>query len=215
MGCEDCGAAEARISLGGVSLCDACYDARVSLLTGRPPGGPAPAPLMLLGPDGRTHELRFRVMRGPAGIEARLEETGVALGDGYEFAVLGDHDAEVSPLVAQVEAIARREVGRLHLEPAQHPPGWSLSEADEARGRLVWNDASDTGVPYDVVIDGRKLSWQEFGQALGPYEGWNFRLVIEDRIAVAEPAGGEEDVEVEAEIISIDRRRLGHQPPDG
>lgn len=214
MGCEDCGAVETRISLGGVDLCDACYDGRVSELTGRSPVGPAPAPLVLVGPDGRAHELRFRVLRGPAGIEARLEEAGVGLGDGYEFAVLGDHDAEVAPLVAQLETIARREVGRLYLEPAEHHPGWSLTEAGEARGRLVWNDGSHRGVPYDVVIDGRKLSWEEFGEALGPYERWNFHLVIEDSIVAAEPAGDEKDTDVEAEIISLDRRRLGGRPPD-
>ena len=117
MGCEDCGAAEARIALGGVDLCDACYDVRVSKLTGWPPVGPAPAPLVLVGPDGRTHELAFRVLRGPAGVEARLEETTVEVGQGYEFAVLGDHGADVAPLVAQAEAIARREVGRLTWSP--------------------------------------------------------------------------------------------------
>ncbi len=208
MGCEDCGAAEARILLGGVSLCDACYDARVSVLTGRPPVGPAPAPLVLVGPDGRAHELRYRVMRGPAGVEVKLEERRVPVGDGYEFAVLGDHDAEVAPLVAQVEAIARREVGRLYLEPAGHHPGWSLTEAGEARGRLVWNDGSHRGVPYDVVIDGRKLSWEEIGEALGSYEGWNFRLEIEDGIVAAEAAGGVSgEGEADAEMIPIDRRR--------
>ena len=204
MGCEDCGAAKARISLGGVSLCDACYDVRVSKLTGWPPVGPAPAPLVLVGPDGRTHELTFRVMRGPAGVEARLEETSVEVGEGYEFAVLGDHGAAVAPLVAEVEAIARREVGRLYLEPAEHHPGWRLADADQARGRFVWNDRSDRGVPYDVVIDGRKLTWEEFGEALGSYEGWNFSLVIEDRTVEAE---GASEAGTGAEVIPIDRRR--------
>ncbi|HVL05744.1 MAG TPA: hypothetical protein VM388_07135 [Acidimicrobiales bacterium] len=207
MSCQDCGAPQARISLGGVDLCDACFDGRVSDLTGRAPVGPAPEPLVLVGPDGRAHELAFRVLRGPAGIEARLEETGVGVGDGYEFAVLGDHDAEVAPLVAEVEAIARREVACLYLEAAEHRPGWRLTEADEARGRFVWNERSERGVPYDVVIDGRKLSWEEFGEALGSYEGWNFRLVIEDRIVESEAGAGAGAERADAEVIPIDRRR--------
>lgn len=53
-------------------------------------------------------------------------------------------------------------------------------------------------MPYDVVIDGRTLSWEEFGQALAAYEGWNFRLLIEDRVVEALP---------EADVIDIAQRR--------
>jgi hypothetical protein len=59
--------------------------------------------------------------------------------------------------------------------------------------------------PTTWVIDGRKLSWEEFGEALGSYEGWNFRLVIEDRTAESEAAAGVG--KADAEIIPIDRRR--------
>ena len=79
------------------------------------------------------------------------------------------------------------------------------SDADQARGRLVWSEDSERGVPYDVVIDGRKLSWEEFGEALASYEGWNFSLVIEDRTAEAEIDGGAGGAD--ATDIPIDRRR--------
>ena len=57
-----------------------------------------------------------------------------------------------------------------------------------------------------MVIDGRTLSWEEFGEALGSYEGWNFSLVIEDRIVEAEAEAG---ADAEAEVIPLDRRRAG------
>ena len=44
-------------------------------------------------------------------------------------------------------------------------------------GRLVWRE---DGHGYDVVVDGRRLSWQEFGAVLEPFEGWTFRLSIRD-----------------------------------
>ncbi len=34
--------------------------------------------------------------------------------------------------------------------------------------------------PYDVVVDGRRLSWEEFGRVLEPFEGWPFTLRFED-----------------------------------
>ena len=53
---------------------------------------------------------------------------------------------------------------------------------DEVAGRFVWSDDQPNGRPYSVVVEGRLLTWEEFGEALEPYEGWRFRLVIEDRI---------------------------------
>jgi hypothetical protein len=39
--------------------------------------------------------------------------------------------------------------------------------------RLVWRDDRPG---YDVVVDGRRLTLEEFGSALEPLEGWTFRL---------------------------------------
>ena len=32
-----------------------------------------------------------------------------------------------------------------------------------------------------LVIDGREVSWDEFGRMLMSFEGWQFRLAIRDR----------------------------------
>jgi hypothetical protein len=89
--------------------------------------------------------------------------------------VLGDHDADVGMLVAAVRAQAQREMGRMYLEPAAHRSGWQLKDCDVA-GRL---ELDPDGGPYRVVVDGRPLSWEEFGRALEAFEGWRFRLTIE------------------------------------
>jgi hypothetical protein len=47
----------------------------------------------------------------------------------------------------------------------------------EVEGRLVWRDEKPG---YDVVVDGRRLTWEEFGAALEPFEGWTFRLSMRD-----------------------------------
>ena len=67
-------------------------------------------------------------------------------------------------------------------------------------GRLVWNDEGDNGKPYNVVIDGQTMSWDELGMALEPYEGWGFRLVIEDRV---------HDARSDAEVIELPRPGAG------
>ena len=137
------------------------------------------------------------------GIEVQLDETGVPVGEGYQFAVLGDNDADVDMLVAEVRTRAQAEIARQYLQRATHRHGWMVGDDDEVAGRPVWNDEGDNGKPYNVVVDGRTLSWDELGMALEPYEGWGFRLVIEDRV---------HDLRSDAEIIEL--RGPGARPDD-
>ncbi len=136
----------------------------------------APAPVVLTGADGRRHVLRYRVWRAPTGIAVQLREDEVAQGEGYEFGVLGDHDAEVGPLIDAVREQAATGIGRRYLEPGPGGVGRRLA-GDEVAGRLECNPQ---GGPHRVVVDGRPLSWEDLGQALESFEGWRFRLVIED-----------------------------------
>jgi hypothetical protein len=42
----------------------------------------------------------------------------------------------------------------------------------------VWADDRPGYPGYDVVVDGQRLSWEELGAALEPFEGWTFQLSI-------------------------------------
>ena len=120
--CEDCGDPDTNVHLGGVEACDRCFDRRISAHTGLPRLPDAPPPIVLAGPDGRQHHLRYRVWRAGVGIEVQLDETGVAVGEGYRFAVLGDNDADVDALVAQVRSTAEAEIGRQLPRASQRSP---------------------------------------------------------------------------------------------
>jgi len=203
--CEDCGNSDANTWLSNVLVCDRCYDKRIAEGTGFPRLPDPPPPVLLHGPDGRDHRLRFKIWRAPTGIEVQLEEAGVPVGEGYRFAVLGDHDGDVGDLVARVRTLAESGIGRLYLEPARHREGWALRD-DEVAGQLVWDDEGDYGKPYRVIIDGRTLSWEELGRALESYEGWRFRLVIEDSI---------DDARSDADVFELRGRRSGPEPTSG
>lgn len=178
--CEDCGNDNVRGRLSDTPLCDGCADRRVARITGMPELGPPPPAFVLSGPDGEHHRMQPRPWRAPTGIVVELEEVGAPTGEGFEFSILGPHDADVGELLSQLRAHAEAEVSRRYLERNPHGSGWLLAD-DAVAGRLVWGEGRETGGPYDVVVDGRTLSWEELGKALGPYEGWRFRLVIEDR----------------------------------
>jgi hypothetical protein len=136
--------------------------------------------------NGQRHVLTFRIWRAATGVEVELEETGVPIGEGYHFAVLGSHDANIDDLVTAVQIQAKGDVSRQYLEPNPHCSGWIVRD-EEVAGRLIYSENSGIGGPYNVVVDGRTLTWEEFGEALEPYEGWRFRMVIEDRCADLRP----------------------------
>ena len=182
MACEDCGEVDTNAVLSGVEVCDRCFDRRMSADTGLPRLPDPPLPIVLTGPDGRPHLLRYRIWRAGVGIEVQLDETGVAVGEGYRFAVLGDNDADVDTLVTEVRSTAETEIGRQYLQRATDRHRWTLGDADEVAGRFAWSDGSGDGEPYNVVVDGRTISWEDLARALESYDGWGFRLVIEDRV---------------------------------
>ncbi len=189
--CADCGAHPVSMSLDAISLCDRCYDARIVASTGWPRLPESPGPETIAGPDGRLHRIVYRLWRSPGGVAVEAEEDGEPF-DGFYAEIVGPHDADPGPLVERTRAASRRCIGRQVLERAPGGPHWIIS-GDDLRGRLVWNE---DGEPYDVVVDGRRLGWEEFGRALGPFEGWEFRLSFrhedvdaDEREPAADPAG--------------------------
>jgi hypothetical protein len=111
----------------------------------------------------------------------RLVEEQEDADDGFEFGVLGDHDADVHQLVKRVRAEAEAEIGRCYLEADPQGTAWRLA-GEEVAGRLVWDPE---GAPFRVVVDGRTLSWHELGEALSSFEGCRFHLTIDDSLADA------------------------------
>jgi hypothetical protein len=182
--CGDCGSQEADHYLGEVLLCDRCFNRRVAELTGYPDLPGPPPPLTVTDAEGREHQLRFRIWRAPTGIEVELEEVGVPGWEGYRRAVLGAHDADAGELISAVRSRALDDMSRRFLEPNPRRPGYLVAEdTDVVEGRLVGNETgSEVGTPYDVLVDGKKLSWEELGRALEAYGGWRIRIELADPI---------------------------------
>lgn len=173
--CADCGAQPIRLFLATAPLCDRCFDTRVAASHGWPRLPAPPAPETIAGPDGRRHQIAYRLWRSLGGIAVEAEE-GDRSSDGYFVQVVGPDDADVSMLIERVKTTISRRIAHLDLELSPAGDQWIIA-GDDLAGRLVWREDSE---PFGVVVDGRYLTWEEFGRALEPFEGWEFRLSFGD-----------------------------------
>jgi hypothetical protein len=175
--CEDCRAPATHV-VDGHSLCDGCANRRLAAATGWPELPTPPPPETVVGADSRAHRIVYRLLRGPCGVEALAEESGVPTGEGYEVSVLGPPDADPVRLVEALREQVHQELAQVYLEESPHAPGWQIS-GHELAGRLEEDPADDWTGPPRMVIDGRSLSWDQVGDLLSPYVGCGFHLTFE------------------------------------
>src|SRR5215207_1165214 len=124
--------------LATTPLCDRCLDARIAASHGYPRLPEPPAPETIAGPDGRRHQIVYRLWRSPGGIAVEAGE-GDRSSDGYFVQVVGSHDADVVRLVERVKTTIARRIGRLDLELSPSRDHWIVA-GDDLTGRLVWRE---------------------------------------------------------------------------
>ncbi len=130
-------------------------------------------------PDAAGVKRRFHFLLRLLGDQVALEAFEVQGGErgGYEFQILDDAEADPFELMARLVERMRRAILLRHLAD----DGLRLSIADvTVRGRISCDLDSDYHHPM-LVIDGREVSWEQFGQMLMTFEGWQFKLEIKDR----------------------------------
>jgi hypothetical protein len=96
----------------------------------------------------------------------------------YTFEILGDPEGDLFALMAQLVERMRRALARQHLERDEGSAELRIAEF-LVRGRIDWDENEDGHLPL-LVIDGREVTWEQFGQMLMSYEGWQFKLEIKD-----------------------------------
>jgi hypothetical protein len=158
----------------GRLLCCACYNREIAERVGITFQHPDFKPMELVDANGIEHRFFFatRLLGDKLCIDAYEESL-----EGYEFQVLGDALDDPMERFQELLGKMRRALNRRHLvyeEGRRHISGESV-----VRGRISWDDETDGLVPL-LSIDGRPVTWNEFGRMLMTFEGWQFRLEIFD-----------------------------------
>jgi hypothetical protein len=127
--------------------------------------------------SGDVHEFHFRTRLMGADVSLEAFELLDDHPSGYRFQVIGDPDHDLMVLLGKLIEKMRRALSIKHIENGEL--GLQIAEHMTVRGLVKWDEASDGRVPL-LFIDGRKITWEEFGQMLMSFEGWQFKLEMRD-----------------------------------
>lgn len=158
-------------------LCSRCYNSEVAELGGLEDfDNPRFEPIELTDCTGETHEFHIRTrLHGNIvaldAFELRDEDPG-----GYQFKILGEPEDDLFALLGRLIEKIRRALSIKHITDDEN----GLQIADQTvRGRIESAESEVVRLPL-VVVDGREISWEDFGQMLMSFEGWQFKLEIRD-----------------------------------
>jgi len=133
-------------------------------------------PVRIQDCDGETHLFHFEARDFGAGIAVEAYESAPAGPDGYRFQVIGPPGSDRLGLVGQLIQKIRRALSVKHL--ADRELGVDIADS-VVRGRIEWDEEQDGRVPL-LVVDGRRITWEQLGALLMKFEGFQFKLEIRD-----------------------------------
>ncbi len=157
-------------------LCSRCYNEVVSYETGLKFDHLSFHPVTLKDTGDQDHTFHFQTHLFGDHVAIRALEIQDGEPRGYEFSICGDVEDDLFGLFGKLVDRIRRELGRRHIEPGDLTR-YSITDEDIVRGRITWDDDTGGQLPC-LVIDGKELSWHEFGRMLMAYEGFHFKLEI-------------------------------------
>jgi len=184
--CEVCGTAVPSYDVvrygsmeqGYRDLCTSCFNAEVASALGLEHFEQVRlAPMVVTDCVGEQHEFQFRIRLLGEVMALDAFELKAGVPRGYQFEILGTPDDDPLPLLGRLIERMRRSLSVRYLESREGGAGI----ADQmVCGRIEWGESGDGRTPL-LVIDGREVSWDEFGRMLMSFEGWQFRLAIRDK----------------------------------
>lgn len=135
-------------------------------------------PVRMIDARGVDHEFQFRTRLFGAGMAIDALEFREGEQRGYEFSVIGQADDDALALLGKLIAKMRRALAHNHLLDTDH--GTYVSDGLILRGMISSDPDVGERSPL-LVIDGREVSWDEFGRMVEAFEGWQFRMEFVDR----------------------------------
>ena len=186
--CEGCGKVlmpYGSVNLGSIEegyrvLCLACYNTTIAEHCGVNFEHAEFQPITLTDADGTAHRFDFALRLLGDRVALDAHEIRDNPDGGYEFSVLSfGPEGEPLELFQQLFEKMRRGVAQKHLQRCDRK-GTQIAESGIVRGNVSCDMESDGRLPL-LIIDGKPIRWDQFGDMLLTYEGFSFRLEVYDR----------------------------------
>lgn len=135
-------------------------------------------PVSLADSTGATHEFHFRTHFLHAGVVLDAFELRDGYPSGYQFQIIGRRNEDLLALMGRLLERMRRCLSIKHL---RNDEDGIIQIGDDrvVRGKIEWDDSLSGAAPL-LTVDGREITWQEFGSTLMSFEGWQFKLDLRD-----------------------------------
>lgn len=193
-------------------LCNDCYNEDAARRWGIDKPHADFLPLTLRDDDGKKHTFHFRTMLTTGlGITAYEVRDGEPHDDGYRFMVLV-HPA-TNPMEAFRELHKKIKKGlrrKCLVERDDRSQGSMLADGDLVLGRIA--ESEDARSDVDVIIDGKRFSWEELGRLIAPNIGFNFKLAVYD---LSDDIPDEVRVPIEKRLFWLDWSKERQPGQDG
>lgn len=158
-------------------LCTQCFNAEVAKQHGLEGfENVRLEPIGIAGSTGVEHQFHFttRLLGDIVSLEAFELHEGQQ--EGYKFQLIGKPEEDLFKLLGQLIQRIRKALSVKHIEDGKY--GLQIVES-LVKGRIEWDENEGGRVPV-MVVDGREISWEEFGQMLMSHEGAQFKLEVFD-----------------------------------
>lgn len=164
---------------GAQTLCSRCFNEGLAERCGLIDFAHADFdPIEMVDAGGHAHCFHFRTQLFGSGVAVEAFELRGDEPCGYRFQSIGEPEEDLHAVLGRLVAKMRRALAVRHLEPGAS--GWQVTDRLRVRGTIDGRaDAHGRG-PV-VVVDGREISWADFGRIVSAFEGWQFRLEFFDR----------------------------------
>ena len=137
-------------------------------------------PDVMTDTDGLEHTFSFSSrLIGAEQVVMEATEVKEDGSTGYTFQIIDD--TKTDPLVRYkiLYEKMKRGLGIKHIQP-DDLTRYSITDPGIVRGHITSDLDDENDMPV-VVIDGKEVSWSEFGAMVGTYMGFNFKLELFDR----------------------------------
>jgi hypothetical protein len=157
-------------------LCSRCYNQEIAGLAGRSYNHHSFDPVVLA--DAGGHRRTFHFLLRHLGAQLSLEAFELSRGEraGYQFQIVDAVDSDLFEIMRRLVERMRRTLAKRYLVDQD---GRTSIDGMEVRGRIDCDLEMSPSLPT-LVIDGRDVSWNEFGRMMMTFEGWGFQLAFKD-----------------------------------